>query len=153
MMKQLVVLVATLALVGCGTGSGNRSDTPAADSAAAGMSNMGSMQMDGGHDGMAMMPAMRRHMDSMAAVPPERIQGMMATHQERASAMLDAMGADMRRMNMVTDPAWEALTDSVKRDLADLPGLSGKAASDRMREHRGRMIRLMNAHEKMMGPR
>jgi hypothetical protein len=153
MMKHLVFRIATLALVGCGPGSANRSDTPAAAESAAGIGNMGDMQMDGSDGGMAMMQAMRRHMDSMAALPPERMQAMMATHQERASAMLDAMGADMRGMNMVTNPAWEALTDSVKRDLADLPGLSGKAASDRMHEHRARINRLMNAHEKMMGPR
>ncbi|MGH2604376.1 MAG: hypothetical protein ACRDJ9_33930 [Dehalococcoidia bacterium] len=35
--------------------------------------------------------------------------------------MLDAMGSDMRMMGMTPDPAWTALTDSIKRDLADVP--------------------------------
>jgi hypothetical protein len=53
-------------------------------------------------------------------------------------------------MNMTVDPAWSALTDSVKRDLADLPGLKGTALVGRMREHQRRMGRLMAAHEQMM---
>jgi hypothetical protein len=153
------MLFATLvsAIVACGergAGSVDRSGTDAADSISGRMGNMG-----GGHGSragmpsMAMMQVMRLHMDSMAALPPDQMQAMMATHQERASAMLDAMGADMRGMRMTSDPAWEALTDSVKRDLAELQGLSGKAAAGRMRGHHARMSRLMDAHENTLSAR
>ena len=152
-------LFATLvfAIVACGergAGSADRSGTDAADTVSGGMGNMGDGQRGmASMPSMTMMQAMRLHMDSMAGLPPDQMQAMMATHQERTSAMLDAMGADMRGMHMTADPAWEALTDSVKRDLAELQGLSGRAAADRMRGHHARMSRLMDAHEEMMTAR
>ena len=64
--------------------------------------------------------------------------------------MMDEMGADMRGMNMPESPEWTALTDSVKQDLAELPGLSGQQLSSRMRAHADRMRRLITSHEQMM---
>ena len=98
----------------------------------------------------SMMSMMRAHLDSMAAVPPQFVGSMMATHEEMASRMLDAMGADMTAMGMKPDPAWTALTDSIKRDLADLPALSGRALEQRVEAHIARMRRLMSMHDSMM---
>ena len=64
--------------------------------------------------------------------------------------MLDAMGSDMTMMNMRPDSAWTALTDSVKRDLADLPWLSGRALETRLTAHADRMRRLLTMHRAMM---
>jgi hypothetical protein len=108
----------------------------------------------GGHVGMGsmgMMPGMRAHMDSMAQASPEQMHSMMRSHEEMGSRMLDAMGADMRGMNMTTDAAWTALSDSVRSDLAELPGLSGSALKQRMQGHADRVGRLMDRHEEMMG--
>ena len=71
-------------------------------------------------------------------------------HDAIASQMLDAMGADMTGMGMKPDPAWTALSDSIKRDLADLPALSGRARDARLKAHIDRMRRLMAMHESMM---
>ena len=99
---------------------------------------------------MGMMPGMRAHMDSMAQVSPEQMKSMMTSHQEMGSRMLDAMGADMRSMNMKSDAAWTALSDSVRNDLAELPGLSRSALKQRVQGHVGRVKRLMDRHEEMM---
>ena len=64
--------------------------------------------------------------------------------------MLDAMGSDMTMMNMRPDSAWTPLTNSVKRDLADLPSLSGRALETRLRAHVGRMRRLLAVRLMMM---
>lgn len=110
MIRHAIPAAVAIALLACGERGADppsRSDPGAADTMAGGM---GGMQMRGGQDamasmpGMEMMPEMRRHMDSMAGLPPERMQARMAAHQELASAMLDAMGADMRGMNMTADP-------------------------------------------------
>jgi hypothetical protein len=100
---------------------------------------------------MGMMPGMRAHMDSMAQASPEQMRSMMTRHQETSSRMLDAMGADMRSMNMTSDAAWTALSDSVRSDLAELPGLSNSALKQRMQGHVDRVGRLMERHEEMMG--
>src|SRR5437879_13123631 len=56
----------------------------------------------------------------------------------------------MTTMGTKPDPAWTALTDSIKRDLADLPTVSGRALDARLKAHIGRMRRLMAMHEGMM---
>ena len=122
---------------------GNKSEAPpAADSAGA----MGGMAMQG----MQMMPGMLAHLDSMAAMPLEGMAAMMAGHQDLASRMMDAMGADMRGMNMPPDSAWTALSDSLRRDLAEMPGLSGGPLGLRMEAHIARMRRMMAMHRGMM---
>lgn len=128
-------------LAACGK-KGEAPPAAAADSAGA----MGGMAMQG----MEMMPAMQAHLDSMAAMRPEQMAAMMTSHQDAASRMMDAMGADMRGMNMQPDPAWTALSDSLRRDLAELPGLSGEPLRLRMEAHIARMRRMMAMHRGMM---
>ena len=118
---------------------------------------MSGMQIDsmpmGGHMGMggsSMMAMMRGHMDSMTRMTPERMSGMMAAHDRMMSRMMDGMGADMRGMQMSGDAGWNALVDSVKADLAELPGLEGQALAARVKAHAGRVERLMAMHERMM---
>jgi hypothetical protein len=162
------LLVGALALAGCG-GRGNEAESKAAggttgqaDSSAMGMGHMDSSGMKMGHmdsggmggmhmQGMPMMSNMRAHMDSMRQMSPQQMQAMMAMHQGMMSHMMDGMGADMRGMKMTASREWNALTDSVKQDLADLPNLKGQQLSARMRAHADRVKRLIAMHEKMMG--
>jgi hypothetical protein len=140
------LLVGALALAGC-NGRGDRAER---SRDTAGM--MGRMDSAGMHmEAMQMMPQMRAHMDSMMRMSPQQMQSMMAMHQGMMSQMMDRMGGDMRRMDMSGMPEWSALTDSVKRDLADLPNVKGQELSGRMRSHAGRVKRLIAMHEQMMG--
>ncbi|MDZ4862270.1 MAG: hypothetical protein SGJ01_02395 [Gemmatimonadota bacterium] len=136
-------LTLVLMLAACGK-KPEAAQAPAADS----VGTMGGMQM--AMQGMTMMPLMRAHLDSLGALPPAGMAAVMSAHQDLASRMMDAMGADMRGMNMQPDSAWAALTDSLRQDLADLPGLSAGALSARMPAHIGRMRRMMALHEGMM---
>ncbi len=151
-LSHWALLAGTLALAGCGGGredaEQSRRDTGGMmggmDSGGMGM-GMGNMQ------GMAMMPGMQAHMDSMMRMSPQQMQGMMAMHEGKMSQMMDRMGADMRGMKMSGSPEWTSLSDSVKRDLAELPSLKGQQLSARVRAHADRVKRLMGMHEKMMG--
>jgi hypothetical protein len=142
-MKRLLAAIAALGIVSCGERPAQSAGSIAADT-----SHVAGMNMD--MQSMKMMPAMRAHMDSMSSASADRMKAMMSGHQEVASSMMDAMGADMRMTRMSGDSAWTALTDSVRRDLAELPGLSGAPFSSRMKEHLARMQRLMDQHENMM---
>ena len=155
------MLVGALTLAGCG-GGGDRTERSRdtggmmghMDSGGMGMGHMdsGGMGMSGMNmQGMQMMPQMRAHMDSMMRMSPQQMQAMMAMHQGMMSQMMDGMGADMRTMKMSGTPEWNALADSVKQDLADLPNLKGQELSARMRGHADRVKRLLAMHEKMMG--
>lgn len=137
-------LAAVLALAACGEKKGEPQQQ-----AMPGMGNMPGMA------GMTMqadslMPMMRAHLDSLAGTPAQLAMGMLVAHDAMASRMLDAMGADMTGMAMKPDPTWTALTDSIRRDLADLPALSGRPLDARLKAHIGRMRQLMTMHDGMM---
>jgi len=137
-----------IGLAGAGA-CGKRADSAkASDAPQMGAMPMGNMAMD--MKSMPMMGMMQAHMDSMSRLSPEQMRAMMNAHQSLTSQMLDAMGADMTAMHMAPDSAWSALSDSVRRDLADLPGLSGQALKARMEAHAERMRRLMAMHQAMM---
>lgn len=142
-----ILSLGALALAACGGKKDAESATAGGDQRP--MAGMDSMQM-GEMRNMQMLTGMRAHMDSMQQMSPEQMRATMAAHDGRMSRMLDAMGAEMRSMNMAGDSAWTALTDSVKRDLAELPGLQGQELTARMRAHAERVRRLMQLHEGMM---
>ena len=147
-----IVFAGVIAVGGC------KGKDQAAERAQAGQQGMGGMKMDsmamsGDHMGMGasdMMPMMRAHMDSMTAMSPAQMSGMMAAHDRMMSQMLDRMGSDMRNMKMSGDAKWNGLVDSVKADLADLPGLQGSELSARVKAHADRVQRLLAMHETMM---
>lgn len=144
------MMIARLATVLVVAACGKKEAAP--QQGAQGMGNMPGMT---GMQGMAMradsmMPMMQAHLDSLAKRSPQFAASMLAAHEAMASQMLDAMGADMTAMGMKPDPAWAALTDSIKRDLADLPVLSGRALETRLQAYVDRMRRLMAMHEGMM---
>lgn len=140
----LTALVGVLMMTACGR---KKNEGPQRT-----MPEMGGMS---GMQGMAMrsdslMPMMRADLDSLARMPGQFPGGMLSVHNGMASRMLDAMGADMTAMAMKPEAAWTALTDSIKRDLADLPALSGRALETRLKAHVDRMRRLLARHEEMM---
>jgi hypothetical protein len=148
-----ILSVGAIALAACKGGErpGERAQ-PAEQSPMGGMS-MDSMQMGEDHMGMGgsgMMTMMRAHIDSMVRMPPGQMSAMMAAHDRMMSQMMDRMGSDMRNMKMNGDVKWNALVDSVKADLAELPGLQGKELSARMKAHADRVQRLLAMHEGMM---
>lgn len=137
----LVVSVALASTAACGS---KEAAKPPAESDG----GMSGMQMD--MAGIHMLPQMRAHLDSLGAMTPAQMLSAMAAHQDIASRMMDAMGADMRGMSMTPDAVWTALGDSVRQDLAELPGLTGAALQARMTAHIARMQRMMGLHEGMM---
>jgi hypothetical protein len=148
--RRLLVLCG-VAFGACGRGAEPK---PEGGQAAGGT---GEMQRDSGGtaghmnmESMRMVPTLRAHLDSMMSLPPARMSQMMAGHERTMSRMMDRMGSDMRGMNMAADARWTALSDSVKVDLSELPGLQGQALSERMKAHGDRVRRLLVMHESMM---
>jgi hypothetical protein len=149
---RLILVLGGIVLTGCGgRDSGEKAGTGEAGGGTAGMKmDSGGMGGHMGMEGMSMMPMMRAHMDSMMRMPPAQMSQMMAMHERMMSQMMDRMGGDMRDMKMAGNAEWTALADSVKRDLADLPGLERTDLSARMRSHGDRVRRLLTMHEDMM---
>jgi hypothetical protein len=144
-MRRLIMVLtaAALGLAGCREKRGTEQRAMPGMEGMAGMQGM-TMKSD------SLMPMMRAHLDSLAPMPAQFARGMLGAHDAMMSQMLDAMGSDMTMMSMRPDSAWTALTDSVKRDLAELPALSGGSLDVRLKAHVGRMRRLLEMHERMM---
>lgn len=138
-----LLLMAALALGGCG-----KKPEPARTGGTDSATGMAGMQM--GMAGKDLIPAMQKHLDSLATMTPAQMAEAMTAHQDLSSRLMDGMGADMRSMGMAPDSAWTAVSDSVRRDLAELPTLSGDGLKRRMAAHIGRMRRLMVMHEGMV---
>lgn len=149
---RLILVLGGIALAGCsGRDAGEQAGTGEAREGMAGMRmDSGGMGAPMGMEGMNMVPMTREHMDSMMRMSPDQVSRMMAMHGRMMSQMMDRMGGDMRGMKIAGNAEWSALADSVKRDLADLPGLEGKDLSARMRSHGDRVGRLLTLHEDMM---
>ena len=153
-MTHWALMAGALTIAGCG-GGGNRAESSREPNRGTGgmtgHMDSGGMRTGGMNvQGVQMMSGMRAHMDTMMRMSPRQMQALMASHQAMMSRMLDTMGSDMRGMNMSGTPEWTALTDSVKRDLADLPNLKGQELESRMRAHADRVERLITMHQRMM---
>ena len=138
-----LLLMAALALGACG-----KKPEPARPGGTDTANGMASIQM--GMAGKDLIPTMQEHLDSLATMTPAQMAEAMTAHQDLSSRLMDGMGADMRSMSMAPDSTWTALSDSVRRDLAELPALTGEGLRSRMTAHIGRMRRLMTMHEAMV---
>ncbi len=99
-----------LLLVACGSGAGGRvkSANDSVPPAAAGDSSASGIELQA----MPMLPAVRAHLDSVAA-DPARLHTAMPEHQAEMRRLVNAMHADMARLGMHSDAAYEALADSI----------------------------------------
>ena len=144
--SPLAMTLVLLVTAGCN----NAKDEPATDGHQGMAMDTGTMKGMAGMSSTSMMPAMQAHMDSMMRMGPEQMSGTMPRHERMMSQMMDQIGAEMRQMQMTETKEWGALADSIRQDLAELPGLTGQKLQTRMRAHGERVRRLMAAHEQMM---
>jgi hypothetical protein len=105
----------------------------------------------------ALMAQMRQHMMSMQAAHADTGQAALARHRMGAQ-MLAQMEKDIEAAKLPVDPGWSALLDSVRQDMATMPGMRGGMMrgqgrgmmSGAMTAHRDRMMRLMDLYENRM---
>lgn len=101
-------------------------------------------------EAMAMLPAIRATLDSMVRDP-----GMMkaagARYPAEAKQLVDAMRADMTRLGMHSDPAYEALADSVVRGSSELSTATGVELEHLVTRHMDQVRRLSAVYQTMVG--
>ena len=97
-----------------------------------------------------LIPAMSRHLDSVAATPAMLHQDL-PDHAHRVHELMAAMHADMMRMGMPSDPAYEALADSTVSDLKSMERASGAEYDRLSAAHIEHVRRLMASYESKTG--
>jgi hypothetical protein len=112
--------------------------------AAGGMGSMGAMTGAGAPDSME---TRLRAMDTMS---PAQIAAAFPAHSQAAGAMMTRMSADVQGMHMSPNMSWGATTDSIRRDLSHMAGMTGAQMNAAMPAYHARMTRLMGMHGQMM---
>lgn len=95
---------------------------------------------------MKMLPAFRAHLDSVAA-HPAMMRNSMADHQTEVKNLVNAMHSDMMGLGMHSDPAYEALADSVVKGSAGLASAGGAEFNRLVARHVDQMRRLTAVYE------
>ncbi|MBA3445579.1 MAG: hypothetical protein H0T58_12110 [Gemmatimonadales bacterium] len=125
--KAIEAVILCLALAACG---GDAAERPAETSLEA----------------MTMLPVVRARLDSLTQRP-----SMMRDAGSRLKAetinVVDAMRADMTRLGMHSDPAYEALADSVVQGSAALSTAGGAELERLVARHVDQMRRLTGVYE------
>ena len=103
-----------------------------------------------GMDSGRMVESMAHHLRTMAAARGDSLKAMVPQHRQMVANMLLQTSQEMRQMNMSSDAAWAALTDSVRQDLIHLPEQSGVELERTVAGHGGRVTRFMEMHRAMM---
>ena len=145
MKLRLLASFLLLGLAACGgkSSAGHTPvDYPASDSTAA----MGSPHQGMELKAMVMLPGIRASMDSMAG-HPAMMKKDLRRHQTEVKHLVDAMHSDMMALGMHSDPAYEALADSVVQGSARLGTASGAEFNRLVSQHIDQMRRLASVYE------
>ena len=97
-----------------------------------------------------MLSAMHVHLDS-AAGNPLILQADMAGHKRRVMAFVAGARSEMARLGMHSGSAYEALADSVTRDVDALASASGPDFDRLAGAHIDRVRRLMAVYDMPTG--
>ena len=151
--KVLPLLAVLLAACGSpepGTDQPSPPAAPAAPPAAPESGSTAGMQGMSGMKTKGMMAELRTHMQAMHGAGGDSLGAMLPMHRQMAADLLAEMSKEMRQMNMVADPAWTAVADSVRQDLVRLPEMGAAELQAAMPAHEARLNRLMGMHRAMM---
>lgn len=97
-------------------------------------------------EAMAMLPAMRAHLDSLAR-NPSMMSSAGSRYEAETRHVVEAMHTDMTRLGMHSDPAYEALADSVVAGSAALSTAGGAELQRLVTRHVDQLRRLSAVYE------
>ena len=103
--------------------------------------------------GNATIDSAAAQMRAIEALNPAQVRARLPAHRQGVANMLSQMNGPEQRMQVPSMPAWTALRDSVRRDLARLPRLPAEELRDAMPAHDARVLRLMQMHADLMKSR
>jgi len=133
-----------LLLLACGGGAAERarSGNDSVPPDAAGNRSTGKVELQA----MPMLPEVRAHLDSVIA-DPAMLHNAMPEHQAEMRRLVNAVHADMARLGMHSDPAYEALADSIVNASDRLATASGAELERLTAQHIDQVRRLADVYE------
>lgn len=150
-MNARPLAVCLLLLAACDSSRQQRTAPP--DSTPAPPAAAMNTEMAPGMAGMmdtGMMQRMTEQMRAMQGAGGDSLRAMLPMHRQLTANMLAEMNGEMRKMGMAAAPEWEAVVDSLRRDLTRMPEMSPAELQAFMSAHLGRVAQLMRMHRSMM---
>ncbi len=114
------------------------------------MGGTGEMASMAGLTGAGASDSMETRLRTMDMMSAAQIEAAFPALRQAAGDMLSRMSADVQGMRMSPNMNWGATTDSVRRDLTHMAGLTGAQMNAAMPAYHARMTRLMGMHGQMM---
>ncbi len=144
MSHQPICVILFLALASC---SGESTQKPAVMADSVTMRPAASDSSTGMRlEAMAMLPAVRAQVDSFAR-SPSMMRRAGSRYQAEIKHVVEAMHTDMTRLGMHSDPAYEALADSVVHGSAALSTAGGADFERLVARHVDQVRRLSAVYE------
>ena len=97
-----------------------------------------------------MMEEMRATMRAMQSASGDSLRAAIPMHRQMASDMMAQMNREMAQMKITADSRWSGLMDSLRQDLARMPGINAGEVVRFLPAHHGRLTRLMDLHREVM---
>lgn len=144
--SRLETFMLFLGLASCGGGAERPAATADSTARPSASDSRAGMKLEA----MAMLPGVRAHLDSLAQ-SPRMMRSAGSRYQAEIKNVVDAMNGDMARLGMHSDPAYEALADSVVRGSTALASASGAELERLVARQVEQLRRLSAVYETKVG--
>ena len=99
----------------------------------------------------ATVTAVTNDVRALQKASPEVAVGKLPAHAQLVNGMLTEFESRIRGMHVQADPAWSAVIDSVRTDLARLPAMKPDALHAFLPQHLNRVMRIVACIQMVKG--
>jgi hypothetical protein len=101
----------------------------------------------------ASIAAMRQSLQQIEGASIQALESKVTDHQKKLGDLLTTMRVEVQAATSPTKNAWLAAADSVESDLDRLALANGEALRTAFREHRTRVLRLLDGFRALVPPK
>ena len=99
----------------------------------------------------ATVAAVTNDVRELQKAPPNVAVGKLPAHEKLVNGMLNTFESRIRSMHVQADPAWAAVIDSVRTDLARLPAMKADSLHGFLPQHLNRVMRIVACIQMVKG--
>ena len=150
---RLIVFAVLPLAAACQEGSSQRSSPSNAESSTS-TGSVTTMAVPAGKPDStveATVTAVTNDVRALQKASPAVAMGKLPAHEKLVSGMLTNFETRIRAMHVQADPAWSSVIDSVRTDLARLPGMKAESLPAFLPQHLNRVMRIVACIQMVRG--
>ena len=150
---RLIVFAVLPLAAACQEGSSQRSSPSNAESSTSTGSAATMAVPAGKPDSIveATVTAVTNDVRALQKASPAVAMGKLPAHEKLVGGMLTNFETRIRAMHVQADPAWSSVIDSVRTDLARLPGMKAESLPAFLPQHLNRVMRIVACIQMVRG--